>query len=406
MSVLGRQSPAEPDHTSAAPSGAVATRAQIWFVHACMFIFGIVLLLMGSLLPEMRVSAAHAGSLGSLPLAGILAATVFVGPVFDKAGPKPLLMLSLALIAGAMAILPSLSSWPALAVAALAYGFGGGILNTVTNALISVLRASSRASALNLLGFSFSLGAIAAPLLFSAAQGALSPAILLRILAAAPAAILLLMLPLKFPRGLRAGEPLSVLLAALRHPALWIFGILLFFESGNENCVFVWAARLVADTLRPSGHLADLALVAVSVGIGAGRLLAALASRWVAQRTLLLASCAIILGGSVAVASAIHWQGFIAAVAGFAVLGLGMASVFPTTLAIAGERFPGETGTAFGAIMTIALLGGTAGPLAGGWLSAWRPAGALWAPVGAAAGMILIVIAALRPAAATLEKPR
>lgn len=83
-----------------------------------------------------------------------------------------------------------------------------------------------------------------------------------------------------------------------------------------------------------------------------------------------------------------------------------MASVFPTTLAIAGKRFPGETGTAFGAIMTIALLGGAAGPLAGGWLSARHSAGVLWVPVGAAAGMILTVVAALRPAAGTLEKQR
>jgi MFS transporter, FHS family, glucose/mannose:H+ symporter len=400
MSEPGREPSENPPHNSAALLPPGATRVQLCLVHACMFVFGVVLLLMGSLLPSMHVSAAHAGTLGSLPLAGILAATVVVGPAFDKAGPKPVLVLSLALIAGAMAALPSLSSWPALAAAALAYGFGGGILNTVTNALVSVLRASSRASALNLLGFSFSLGAIAAPLLLSAAHGRLSATVLVRVLAAAPAAILLLMLPVRFPRGLRAGEPLRVLLAALRQPALWIFGVLLFFESGNENCVFVWAAKLVADTLHPSRDLADLALVAVSVALGVGRLLAALASRRVGKPTLLLASCALILAGSGAVAFAVHRpRGFVEAVAGFAILGLGMAAVFPTTLAIAGERFSGETGTAFGAIMTIALLGGTAGPLAGGWFAAQHPAGVLWVPVGGASVMILMVVAAVRPAA-------
>jgi MFS family permease len=39
-------------------------------------------------------------------------------------------------------------------------------------------------------------------------------------------------------------------------------------------------------------------------------------------------------------------------IAGFAMLGLGMAAVFPTALGVAGDLFPNETGTVFGAIMT------------------------------------------------------
>jgi hypothetical protein len=51
--------------------------------NACMFVFGAVLLLMGSLLPSLQVSYAQAGNLGAFPLAGILVATVLVGPILN-----------------------------------------------------------------------------------------------------------------------------------------------------------------------------------------------------------------------------------------------------------------------------------------------------------------------------------
>ncbi|HTW48574.1 MAG TPA: MFS transporter [Acidobacteriaceae bacterium] len=383
--------PADP---SAEPS---ALGAQVLLVNACMFVFGIVLLLMGSLLPTLRVSAAHAGSLGSLPLAGVLLATIVIGPVFDKAGAKTILALSLLLVAGALAVMPSLTSYPALAAAAMAYGFGGGILNTATNALVSVLHASSRASSLNLLGFSFSLGAIAAPLLMSVAHGRLSSAAMLHLLAVAPALILLLLLPMPFPPGLRAGTPPRVLLRTLLHPAIWIFAILLLFESANENCVFVWAGKLTADIFPVFSNHADLALVAVTIALGTGRLIASFASHRMASRALLLLSCAVLVSGSAIVAISAHAQaGYAGMVAGFSILGLGMAPIFPTALALAGDRFPSETGTVFGAVMAVALVGGTSGPLLGGWLAAHGPAEVLFVPVAAAFAIAPLTLFAAR----------
>jgi MFS transporter, FHS family, glucose/mannose:H+ symporter len=376
----------------AAVPAPAAPGAQVVLVNACMFVFGIVLLLMGSLLPTLHVSAAHAGSLGSLPLAGVLLATIVIGPVFDKAGAKLALELSLGLVAGALIIMPWLTNYPALAVTAVAYGFGGGVLNTVTNSLVSVLRASSRASSLNLLGFSFSLGAIAAPLLLSLAHGHFSSAAMLRLLAIAPGLILLLLLRMPFPPGLRAGTPPRVLLRPLLHPAIWIFAILLLFESANENCVFVWAGKLMADILPGSGNQADLALVAVTVALGIGRLVASFGSHHLASRPLLLLSCGVlILGSDIAAFSAHMAAGYAGIVTGFSLLGLGMAPIFPTTLALAGDRFPAETGTVFGAIMAVALFGGATGPLLGGWLAARSPIYVLMFPC--AAGIVIALLA-------------
>jgi len=357
-------------------------------VNACMFVFGVVLLLMGSLLPGLKVSGARAGGLGSFPLLGILAATILIGPVLDKVGAKPALAVGLALIAAAMTAIPSLASYTALAVAALVYGLGGGILNTATNVLVSDLSASGRGVALNLLGFSFSLGAVTAPVLISLAAKSNSFPIL-RVLAIAPAAVVIVILALRFPAPAHSGTPLRHLLRVLNHPLLWLFGLLLFFESGNENCMFVWAGKVVGDLLHLPTARADLALVSLSVALGAGRLLAALSLQRLGSRNLLLLSAAITIAGAM-VALAHETLGGM--VAGFAVMGLGMSAIFPTALGLAGDRFPDQTGTVFGAVMTLALVGGTAGPLVGGWAASSSPTRVLMVPLAAGAAIAFLTL--------------
>jgi FHS family glucose/mannose:H+ symporter-like MFS transporter len=376
-------------------SGAVIHRtALVATVNACMFVFGLVLLLMGSLLPSLKVSGARAGSLGSFPLMGVLAATIFIGPFLDKAGAKAALAVSLGLVAAALATMPELASFPALAAAALIYGFGGGVLNTATNALISGLNASGRGAALNLLGFSFSLGAVAAPLLMSLLASRFPPSTVLRILAVAPTSVLVAVLVLRFPPPGLSGMPLRSLLKVLNHPIIWLIGLLLFFESGDENCMFVWAARVVKDVTHVAAERADLALAGLSIALGLGRLLAALWLEWLGSRNVLLLSAAITMAG---VTIARSEESFGLMVAGFAVIGLGLSAAFPTALGILGDRFPNETGTVFGAVMAVALVGGSSGPLAGGWLAESSPATILLVPVTAAVAIaILTLVVTLR----------
>jgi MFS transporter, FHS family, glucose/mannose:H+ symporter len=358
--------------------------------NACMFVFGVVLLLMGSLLPSLHVSGVRAGSLGSIPLAGILAATVFIGPVLDKMGAKHALAVALAMVAGSLATVPSLSSYLTLAIAALVYGVGGGILNTATNALVATLSESRRSAALNLLGFSFSLGALTSPLLMSLTKGRFSPASALHLLSAVCAAVLVLVLMQKFPAPAQARTPLRSLLGVLRHPLIWVFGALLFFESGNENCVFVWAGKITQAAAHTSAQRAEVALVTISVALGAGRLVAALIVNRLGSRNTLLLSASIVIAGAV---EFFAHPTFAGAIAGFALIGLGLASIYPTTLGWAGDSFPSETGTVFGAIMTVGLVGGVAGPLLGGWTASAATTEVLRIPIIAAAAVAILAIA-------------
>ncbi len=368
-----------------------------------MLVFGIILLLMGSLLPTLALSVVQAGSLGSFPLAGILAATVFIGPVLDTAGAQPVLAVALALIAGSLALMPDCHSYAELAAAALAYGLGGGVLNTATNALVADLRAEGRGAALNRLGFSFSLGALAAPLLISwagdrgsalkasAHPAALGEAFVLRLMAVGAAAILIPVLGLRFPAPARQGTRLADLLGVLNNPLLWLFGLLLFFESGSENCMFVWTGKIVAGVFRLAPSSAALALAGLTAAMGIGRLSASGYLRLLGSRKTLLFSAALTVTGAAVTYAA---KDFAWALVGLMAVGLGMSSIFPTALGVAGDRFPRETGTAFGAMMTVALIGGTAGPTVAGLLARRDLTDILWIPMVAAVavGILTVVV--------------
>jgi fucose permease len=350
--------------------------------NACMFVFGVVLLLMGSLLASLQVTYSQAGNLGSFPLAGILVATVLVGPVLDLVGARQVLAIALGLIAASLALMPAMHSYSELAIAAFSYGLGGGLLNTAANALVADLSVVGRATALNLLGFFFSLGAITAPLLLSSVGGNLSAVFVLRCLALLCLLVFILVLALRFPPPAKPGTHLRSLLAVLNHPTVWLFAALLFFESGSENCMFVWAGKIVADVLHTTPERANVALVALSAALGAGRLLAVLWLRWLGTRRTIWLSAAVTVAGSLVVRNANQFSGM---VGGMLVIGLGLSPIFPTTLGMASDRFPQETGTVFGAIIAVALVGGTVGPKLAGWAASYSPMQVLWIPIVAAA---------------------
>lgn len=357
-------------------------------INACMFVFGVVLLLMGSLLPTLKLSGSRAGSLGSFPLIGILLASVVIGPILDKLGAKVALAVSLFLISAALAVMPSLVSFSALAAAALVYGLGAGVVNAATNTLVSTLSQSGRGTALNLLGFSFSLGAVVVPLLMSFTGKRFPPAIVLYALSAATLLVWLFVLLQRFPIPARANTPLAQLLKVWRHPLVWLFAALLFLESGNENCMFVWAGKTAQDLLHTSPQRAQMALLGLSAAMGAGRLTAAGILRWMGTRNMVLLSCVIACAGAAIVFTT---QSFPGVIAGFSIIGFGLSAIYPTALGIAGDHFPRETGTVFGAVIAVSLVGGISGPVIGSWAASSSPAMVMAVPLVAASGVAVLV---------------
>jgi len=251
-----------------------------------------------------------------------------------------------------------------LVAAAVLLGIGGGGLNGGSNALTSDLNPESRSAALNLLGIFFGFGALLIPLLIGTLLGILGlQAILVvaAVLSLVPFAYFLL---LRFPPAKQAqGFPLRQAARVVGSPLLWLCGLLLFFQSGNEFTMGGWISTYLNEQFRFSPMTASLVLSGYWGTMMLGRLIISRRLvRVLKNETLVLASAVLALAATALVVAAP--TGPLAAL-GIVLTGLGFAAIFPTTLAIAGEAFSDLTGTAFSVIFMIALAGGMTAP----WLT-------------------------------------
>jgi fucose permease len=118
-----------------------------------------------------------------------------------------------------------------------------------------------------------------------------------------------------------------------------------------------------------------------------------------ASGVLSLAGCAVLLSGSTVTALAM----------GTAIIGLAYGPIFPTTLGIAGDRYAKRSGTVFGFLFSIALIGGMLFPWAVGQVSQRETvhAGMIVPCLGAAGICLLSAIVMMRERQSSgVEKPQ
>jgi fucose permease len=334
--------------------------------------FGIVLAILGTVfgLPEMRerlhIDLAQQGNLFLLLYLGIFVASVIVGPVIDHIGNKATLIVSSALVAAAMVLFGSAHSLASAALAAILLGMGGGGLNTSTNVLVSDLYGENRGPMLNLLGIFFGIGALCIPLLAASIEGRFSIPQLLLFCAALSVLCAVAYVSLTFPApvGLQQGFSLRATLSVAKYPGVMLLAILLFFESGNEACIGGWTSTY-ANASGFSPRTATLILAGFWAALMVSRLLVASVFRATSKTVLVLTSgllsllgCGLLLSGHSLLTFGL----------GVAVIGFTYGPIFPTALAIAGDRYT-NTGTVFGLLFAVALLGGMVMPWSVGQIS-------------------------------------
>ncbi|HEX4784953.1 MAG TPA: MFS transporter [Candidatus Sulfotelmatobacter sp.] len=337
-----------------------------------IFVFGIVMAVLGTLfgMPEMRqrlkIDLAQQGNVFLLLYVGILLATLVAGPVIDSIGNKVILVTSALLVASGMAGFAYAHSFGGAAIPAVLLGLGGGGLNTSTNALVSDLYDEDRGPMLNVLGIFYGIGALGIPLLAAIIAGHLPIARQLLSCAGLAGVCALLFLSLQFPKASRDQSfSWRDVLRVARFPGLLVMGFLLFCESGNEASIAGWTSTYVAET-GMGAKAATFILAGYWAALMLGRLLVARMLKFVGKRQLVLASGLGAFAGA-AILLATRLEGLL--VAGVILIGLSYAGVFPTALAIAGDTYTKMTGTVFGLLFAIALVGGMSFPWAVGQLS-------------------------------------
>jgi len=374
-------------------------RARL-FAAACagMFIFGVVLALLGTLfgLPAMRerlgVNLAQQGDLFLLLFAGVCFATVAVGPLIDRFGNKLVLLVSAVLVTLALLEFAAAHSMLSASIASLVIGLGGGGLNTSCNVLTSELYEGNRGPMLNLLGIFYGFGALFIPLLAAGITSLLPMPRLLFFTAILPAigAVAYALLP--FPAA-REGHGIAwrEVVKVVRYPGLLLFATLLFLESGNEAALAGWTSTYLGNA-GATARLATWVLAGYWAGLMFGRLSATRLLRYFRDVQLVLlsalgamAGCAILLGARSVplLAAAVCFTGF------------ALSPIYPTSLAMIGDRYQRYAGSVFGVIFALGLAGGAMFPWAVGQIAEARSVHAglvlLLAGACAVAGTVVVI---------------
>lgn len=349
-----------------------AYRRRPVFAAACvgMLLFGIVLTTLGAVLPSiierLGLDRTEAGSLLALLSLGILAGSLVFGPVVDRRGYKGMLAAAVALIALGLEGIAFAPSIVLLAIAAVLVGFGGGVINGGTNALVADISAAGRAAGLAYLGVFFGLGAFGVPFMLGLLRERFGDARVVAGIGVLVALVLLYYAAIRFPEPKQPqGFPLRQAVGLLRDPALVLLGVILFFESGMEITVGGWTATYINQELTLPPERALYLLSLYWLGMTGARLALGRLLKRVSPVAVLLSSLGVAFAGALILIGA---QTTASAGAGTLLAGAGFAAVFPVILGYVGDRYERMSGTAFGVVLVMALTGGTALPYATGVL--------------------------------------
>jgi MFS family permease len=298
---------------------------------------------------------------------GLLIGTRVAGAPVDRFGSRPVMRAGFPLLAATL-LLPGLAdSLIALFLSLLVLGLASGALDVAMNAQgIEVERHVRRPILSGLHGlWSVGLGIGAGLAALAAAIGA-EPLEHFAVVAG-----VLALVSVVFLRGLLAAQtahPGAPDPPADVHwtPALLLLGVIAFCSFVGEGSASDWSAVYMTQELSASPALGAVAFAAFAVTMAIARFVAdPLRGR--------LGNLALVRGGSLIAAAGLGLALLVhepaAAIAGFALLGLGLAPVVPIAFSAAGDLDPRATGRLVGRVATLGYVGSVAGPIMIGWLA-------------------------------------
>jgi MFS family permease len=272
------------------------------------------------------------GALVCMRMTGALCARFGAGPVSAVA----------AVAISASAVLPGLaSSVPALCVVLFVFGAATGMVNVAANAVgVQVERRVGR-PILSGLHAGFSFGGLAGALIGGAASSVLGVAPHLVLVAAGGLFLSAWALPV-LAAAERPGIPASIpapRASAENHErraptaVLVVLGAIAGCTAFGEGALTDWGALLLREQLAAPATLAAAGYAGFSLAMALGRLFGGrLLLAWGERRLLVGGTLLAAAGALAAVTTSTLWV----ALAGFVVVGLGLANVFPLAVARAG----------------------------------------------------------------------
>ena len=342
--------------------------------YAGMLVFGVVMALIGAILPplagRLAFDVADIGTLFLVMNGAMLATSLVIGLAMDRFGMKPPLAIGCVLVAAALVRIARAGAFGDLLPAVLLLGVGGSALNGSTNTLVADLHddPDRKNAALNVLGIFFGFGALLLPFAVGALLARFSVAALLTVAALLCAAAGAFAASLRFPVPKQTHRmPVAEVPRFVRHPLVLALAFLLFCESGVEFTVGGFVSTYLTREMGTSVSLASMVLAAYWGAIMVARIALSRFAAGVDSFRILTFSAAGALAGA-AISAAAPGPALVAV--GITIVGASLAGIYPAALAIAGTRFRSHSGTVFGILFAIALAGGMSVPWVAGQIAA------------------------------------
>src|SRR5688572_19761847 len=331
------------------------------FIAACtgLLLFGVMLITLGSILPSLkekfRMNEIISGKLVSILPIGIIAGSLVFGPIADRYGYKKMFILTTLLMALAFEGVAFADSFLMLQVSIFVLGFGGGIINGATNAVVADISSQDKEANLSLLGVFFGVGALGMPLLLGILSRRFDYPVILSSVGILMVLTVIYFSSIRFPAPKHEqGLPINQALKLLKQPALLLTSFFLFFQSGIEGLINNWTTSFFQTNTGASAKDALFALSLNLAGLTVMRLLLNNLLKKISSFKIMVASLTLTAAGSILL---LYATSYATALAALIIIGAGFAASFPVILGYIGQLYAHLSGTAFSIAFVIALTG-------------------------------------------------
>jgi MFS transporter, FHS family, glucose/mannose:H+ symporter len=339
-------------------------------LHAGFVLTGVVNTVLGPMLPELSarwsLTDARAGYLFTAQFSGSMLGVMGSSYLMSRWGHRISLLFGLGLMALGSATLFA-TSWMLGMSATFCLGIGLGLGIPATNLLVSELHPENRAAALNLINFSWGVGAVSCPLFTAALYRVGHTSYLLYGVAALLTLVALGMTGVSFPVFSPVPDNCSGAETVLwRSRWVPIIGALFFLYVGSEAGVGGWTATYAHRMAAAAGTAWVLMPSFFWAALLFGRATAPLLLRHV--RELMLAEFGLVLS-TMGIVTLLAARNLPVIAIGVSLAGLGFSSVFPIAIATLSRKFGSRASRIAGVMFALAGLGGATLPWLVGYTS-------------------------------------
>lgn len=333
-----------------------------------VFTLGICFIILGSISGElMEALGIDEGQFGSLVMGLMLTSCIvqlFIGPLVDKFGYKPLAILGFIVTSGSMFLISFSPSFAIAFGACILLGIGAMSLNTVGNTLIPVVLFEGKdpARASNFGNAFFGLGYVLTPLLFTLFKRAMSYSTAVSIFGVLALIFLIFALITSYPQ-VSTGYKFSMAVKLLRKSAVLIAALALFcyisLEISGGNYFKLYMTEIFSGE-----NAADKAAIVLSlfgVGMMLGRFIASRIKNLTAIGPKIISIMALV--SIITIVAMVLTTSAMLAIVAVLLTGFVFAPIFPTVVGVTFSKFDSSLyGSIFGIIFAVGLLGGVVVP--------------------------------------------